>query len=77
MNELRLFVGHDCQQLLGFGKQYITELRIIAERIVSGEVVGTPTEDQSDLFGGLSASYGQMSGFIYKPNNIFIERSIK
>lgn len=59
MNDLKIFVGHDCQRSLGFGKQYITDIRILAEKIVSGEIVGTPTEDKSELFGGLSASYGK------------------
>jgi len=72
MDKLRLFVGHDCQRLSILGKQYITDVLILAEGIVAGEIVGTPTEDHSDFFGGLSASYGQMSSLIYKPNNIFI-----
>lgn len=74
MNDLKLYVGHDCQQDLGFGKQYIADMRILAERIVSGEIIGKPTENPDDFFGGLSASYGLISELIYKPDNIFTKR---
>ncbi len=70
MEDLRIYAGHESQHPMGFSRQYITDIRILAERIVSGEIVGTPTKDQSEIFGGLSASYGEMKGFIYKPDNI-------
>jgi glyoxylase-like metal-dependent hydrolase (beta-lactamase superfamily II) len=75
LNELRIYVGHECNHPTGFTKQYITDIRILAEKIVSGEIIGTPTKDASVLFGGLTASYGEMSGLIYQPDNIFIRRS--
>lgn len=71
MNDLKIFVGHDCQRMLGFGQQYITDIRILADKILSGEIVGRPTEDKSEFFGGLTASYGQMTNFVYKSNNIY------
>lgn len=71
MDQLKVFVGHDCGRSLGYGKQYIKDVRILAEKIISGEIIGKPTMDKSNFFGGLSASYGQMSEFIYKPNNIY------
>ncbi|HOB19771.1 MAG TPA: MBL fold metallo-hydrolase [Candidatus Atribacteria bacterium] len=74
MDGLRLYPGHDCQKNLNFGMQYIRDVRTLAEKIVSGEVTGTPTEDKSKITGGLSASYGQMIGFIYKAENIYNKR---
>lgn len=74
MDDLKVIVGHDCQRNLGYGRQYIKDVRTLAERIVSGETAGTPTEDKSEFFGGLSASYGQMEAFIYKPDNIYIKK---
>lgn len=74
MDDLKVLVGHDCQRDLGYGRQYIRDVRILAERIVSGETVGVPTEDKREIFGGLSASYGQMEAFIYKPDNIHIKK---
>jgi hydroxyacylglutathione hydrolase len=73
LNELKIFVGHDCQRGLDFGRQYITDIRILAEKIVSGEVEGIPSGDVDGFFGGLKASYGQMEEFLYKPNNICIK----
>lgn len=77
MDNLQLFVGYDCQQALGFGKQYITDMRILAEKIVSGEIIGKPTENPDDFFGGLLASYGQVSALIYKPDNILENKDLK
>ena len=73
MDHLQIFVGHDCQRSLGFGKSYLQDVRTVAEKIVSGEVIGRPTENKDDFFGGLFASYGQMSEFIYKPGNIHMK----
>lgn len=70
MRDLKLFVGHDCQRSLGYGRQYITDMRILTEKIVAGEIIGKPTENPDDFFGGLSASYGLGSDIIYKPNNV-------
>jgi glyoxylase-like metal-dependent hydrolase (beta-lactamase superfamily II) len=72
MKDLKIFSGHDCQRFLGYGKKYITDLRILTEGIVSGDIVGKPTENPDDFFGGLSASYGLVTDLIYKPNNIYI-----
>lgn len=71
LDKLRVFVGHDCQQSLNFGKEYISDIRILAEKIVKGEITGEPTADKSELFGGLTASYGKMKDFIYKPYNVY------
>lgn len=73
-DRLKVFVGHDCQRNLGYGMQYIKDVLACAEGIVSGEITGTPTEDKSELFGGLSASYGQMTGFIYKADKIYLRK---
>lgn len=72
MNNLKLFVGHDCQRSLGYGRQYITDMRRLTEKIVVGEISGKPSENPDDFFGGLSASYGLISEILYKPNNIYI-----
>lgn len=74
MNDLKLFVGHDCQRGLDYGKEYIRDMRILAEMIVSGDIIGKPTENPEDFFGGLSVSYGLISELIYKPNNILTKR---
>lgn len=71
LDKLRIFVGHDCQRSLNFGKEYISDIRILSEKIVKGEIKGEATEDQSELFGGLTAAYGKMKDFLYKPDNVF------
>jgi len=70
-DNLKLFVGHEGQLKQAITKEYIKDLRIITEKVVKGETVGRETEDKDPQTGGLSATYGQMQGLIYKPNNIF------
>lgn len=71
LDKLRVFPGHDCGRSLNYGIEYISDIRILAGKILSGEIVGEETADQSELFGGLRASYGKMKEFIYKPYNIY------
>jgi len=71
MDKLRVFPGHDCMRQLNFGLEYIQDIKILAGKIVSGEITGEATEDKSEMFGGLKASYGKMKEFIYKPNKIY------
>lgn len=71
MKDLKLFVGHDCQRSLELGRQYITDMRVLTEKIVSCDILETPTENPEDFFGGLTASYGLVQQLIYKPHNIY------
>jgi hydroxyacylglutathione hydrolase len=73
MEDLKLFVGHAYQRPNALGRQYINDLRYLAEKIVAGEITGTPTEDQNEITGGLTVAYGQMLALVYKPNNIHEE----
>lgn len=70
LDRLQVWVGHECGRTLGYGISYVEDVRSAAEGIVSGSLIGTPTPDKSEIFGGLSAAWGQMTGFIYKPDRI-------
>lgn len=70
MEELRIFVGHDSLKTEELTKQYITDIRILAEKIITGEIIGTPVMEQYKMFSGLSASYGQVRELVYKKENI-------
>ena len=70
MDALKLYVGHHCLMEPKPDKQYITDTRIAAEGIVSGEITGVKAEDSPEYAGALSASYGQMTNFLYRVEKI-------
>jgi len=70
LENLTLFVGHSFQPKHEITKQYITDTRIAAEKIVSGELKGVPSKEVPEFLPGYTVSYGQMKNFIYKPNRI-------
>ena len=74
-DSLAFLTGHHWQERMPLtgssGKQMVTDMRILCEKIVGGEIVGTPT---SANIGGrklnvLTASYG-LAGMWYDPQNI-------
>lgn len=70
LNDLKVYLGHGC--MMGgkkIDKNYITDTRITAEKIVSGEIKGKPSGRQ-DYPGSVSASYGQMTDFLYLPEKV-------
>lgn len=72
MDRLKLFVGHDCLMTRKPDKQYITDTRIAAEKIVSGEISGNmPPNNRPEYAGAFSGTYGQMTDFIFRKENIF------
>jgi glyoxylase-like metal-dependent hydrolase (beta-lactamase superfamily II) len=71
MHQLRLLVGHDYQKPHELGRQYILDLLSVTEKVITGEMTGTPTPYEDEVTGGLIATYGQMQGLFYKPGNIF------
>lgn len=71
ISDLRLFVGHSNQSDTELGQEYISDLRTAAGRIVSGKATGEPFLSHIKEFRGLTASYGQMKGFVYNPKHIY------
>ena len=74
-DSLTFLTGHHWQERMPLtgssGKQMVTDMRILCEKIVGGEIAGTPT---SANIGGrklnvLTASYG-LAGMWYDPQNI-------
>ncbi|MDF2539658.1 MAG: Beta-lactamase domain protein [Herbinix sp.] len=70
MTNLKLCVGHSQQSESELGLQYFKDLKTAAEGIVTGEMVGTPTMEYNEYYKGLITAYGQMKGFVYKPDRI-------
>jgi len=71
LDKLRIFAGHNCMSNEKYGLEYITDIKILTEKIIKGEIIGEPTDDINDFFGGLKASYGKMKELVYKPYNIY------
>ncbi|HEX2946760.1 MAG TPA: MBL fold metallo-hydrolase [Clostridia bacterium] len=69
LTELKPYLGHNCLMGRKPDKDYITDTRIAAEKIVSGELTGVPT-DRKDFPGAVTVSYGQMTDFLYRPEKI-------
>jgi len=74
VDELTFLTGHHWQEntpLTGAkGKQMVTDMKILCEKIIRGEIVGTPPSG-FDIRGAkvLTASYG-LAGIWYDPGNI-------
>jgi hydroxyacylglutathione hydrolase len=72
---LTFLTGHHWQErtpLVGSsGKQMVTDMRILCEKIMSGEIVGTPASANigARKISVLTASYG-LAGMWYDPSNI-------
>ncbi len=69
LTDLKPYLGHNCLMGCKPDKAYITDTRIAAEKIVSGELKGVPT-DREDFPGAVTASYGQMTDFLYRPEKV-------
>jgi hydroxyacylglutathione hydrolase len=69
LNELKPYLGHNCLMSVKPDKNYITDTRIAAEKIVSGEVTGAPS-GRSDFPGSITVAYGQMTDFLYRPGKV-------
>lgn len=67
---LRILVGHPGKLGRSFTHDYFNDIKCLTKLIIDGDVVGEPTEDPNDFFGGYNCSYGKVSGYIYKPSNI-------
>jgi len=68
MDDLMLLLGHSCMMGRYADAGYITDTRIAAEKILSGEI-GEPSE-KTDFPGAYTASYGQMTEFRYRPKKV-------
>ena len=62
--------GHRWQRQGELGQQYLTDVRLLTEDILSGKVVGTPMGEAGSPWSGLSASRGAMRSFCYDPNHL-------
>jgi hydroxyacylglutathione hydrolase len=69
LNNLKVCLGHSCLMGRKPDRNYITDTRITAEKIVSGEITGTPS-GRTNFPGSVSASYDQMTEFLYRPEKI-------
>ena len=67
--ELKPYLGHSCLMGRKPDKEYITDTRIAAEKIVSGELIGVPTE-RKEFPGAVTVPWGQMADFLYRPEKI-------
>ena len=74
-DSLTFLTGHHWQEttpLTGAkGKQMVTDMKILCEKIIGGEIVGTPPSGNPGIRGAkiLTASYG-LAGIWYDPDNI-------
>ena len=68
LDGLKLLLGHSCMMGRYADAGYITDTRIAAEKILSGEI-GEPS-DKTDFPGAYTASYGQMTEFRYRPEKV-------
>lgn len=69
LNDLKPYLGHYCLMGTKPDKNYIADTRITAEKIVSGELVGTPS-GRADFPGSVTTSQGEMTDFLYRPEKI-------
>ena len=63
---LHIYLGHNCLMGKKPDRNYITDARIVAEKVLSGDITGTPT-DRADFPGAVFCSYGQVTEFLYPP----------
>jgi glyoxylase-like metal-dependent hydrolase (beta-lactamase superfamily II) len=66
---LKPYLGHNCLMGRKPDKEYITDTRIAAEKIVSGELIGVPAE-RKEFHGAVTVSWGQMTDFLYRPEKV-------
>lgn len=75
-DHLKIFVGHPVNFESYFETSYLKDLIRLTKSIIDGTIIGTPTENPDDFFGGYKASYGEVIGLLYKRviyiNRIFI-----
>lgn len=69
LTDLTPYLGHNCLMGRKPDKAYITDTSITAEKIVSGELKGVPT-DREEFPGAVTVSCGQMTDFLYRPEKI-------
>jgi hydroxyacylglutathione hydrolase len=75
IDALTFLTGHHWQERIPLagasGKQLVTDMRILCEKIISGEIVGTATSANigARKINVLTASYG-LAGMWYDPSNI-------
>lgn len=69
-SKLKIFVGHPSGLGSFFRIEYLRDLIRLTDAIINGSVVGTPTENPNDFFGGYEAALGEITGLLYKKNNI-------
>ncbi len=69
LTDLKPYLGHNCLMGRKPDNAYITDTRIAAEKIVSGELTGVPTE-RNEFPGAVTVSWGQMTDFLYRPEKI-------
>lgn len=74
LNDLKPYLGHSCLMAQKPDRNYITDTRIAAEKIVSGEITGVPS-GRADYPGSITASYGQMMDFLYRPEKVLKGRN--
>lgn len=70
LDQLKIFVGHAGNDIRIYDVNYLNDIIFLVKSILEGSVVGTPTEDPDDFFGGYVASYGEMKELVYKKDRI-------
>lgn len=75
LNDLKIYPGHRNQSPVQLTGQYIDDVRVCTEKILSGELVGKPFEAPASVAmrmpeDTLETSYGAMLSFVYSPRQM-------
>ena len=73
LDDLVIYPGHYYQMREKLDKQYVTDMRVLTENLVSGKTRGVPIEDKGtkERFpNALHASLGAMYSYCYDPDKI-------